>query len=182
MIFFHDTTMVVLVFITVLIFFIMLRFVGNNLVNRYLLENQTIEVYSDFLNIEFDSFIVPGDQLELGGFRLLDVDNRCVLPFKYPIRVLTTSMDFVLMPFMVIIESIRLVIRPITLSIRLTANMIAGHLLLSLLGSSGVGVRGFVLLFLLFIVQIMLFVLEIFVSLIQAYVFSILSALYRRES
>lgn len=44
MIFFHDTTMVVLVFITVLIFFIMLRFVGNNLVNRYLLENQTIEV------------------------------------------------------------------------------------------------------------------------------------------
>ncbi|KYQ55644.1 Cytochrome c oxidase subunit 2 [Trachymyrmex zeteki] len=93
MIFFHDTTMVVLVFITVLIFFIMLRFVGNNLVNRYLLENQTIEVYSDFLNIEFDSFIVPGDQLELGGFRLLDVDNRCVLPFKYPIRVLTTSMD-----------------------------------------------------------------------------------------
>ncbi|KYQ53741.1 ATP synthase subunit a [Trachymyrmex zeteki] len=89
---------------------------------------------------------------------------------------------FVLMPFMVIIESIRLIIRPITLSIRLTANMIAGHLLLSLLGSSGVGARGIVLLFLLFIVQIILFVLEIFVSLIQAYVFSILSALYRRES
>ncbi|KYQ52684.1 Cytochrome c oxidase subunit 2, partial [Trachymyrmex zeteki] len=51
--------------------------------------------YTDFLNIEFDSFIVPSDQLELGGFRLLDVDNRCVLPFKYPIRVLTTSMDVI---------------------------------------------------------------------------------------
>lgn len=89
---------------------------------------------------------------------------------------------FVLMPFMVIIESVRLIIRPITLSIRLTANIVAGHLLLSLLGSSGVGAGGVVLLFLLLMVQVMLFVLEIFVSLIQAYVFSVLSALYRRES
>ncbi|KYQ54163.1 ATP synthase subunit a [Trachymyrmex zeteki] len=94
-----------------------------------------------------------------------------------------TSMgtSFVLIPFMVIIESIILIIRPITLSIRLTANMIDGHLLLSLLGSSGVGMNSFVLLVVLVVVQFILFVLAIFVSLIQAYVFSILSALYRRE-
>ncbi|KYQ46787.1 ATP synthase subunit a, partial [Trachymyrmex zeteki] len=205
-IFFHDTTIVVLVFITVLIFFIIVRFVYNKLINRYLLENQPISIYSDFLNIEFDSFMIPRDQLELGGFRLLDVDNRCILPFNYSIRILTTSMDelgwfytltnylrgflshltpmgtpFVLMPFMVIIESIRLIIRPITLSIRLAANMIAGHLLLSLLGLSGAGLRSFVILLVLVVAQLILFVLEIFVSLIQAYVFSILSALYRKE-
>lgn len=39
--------------------------------------------------------------------------------------------------FIVIIESISLIVHPFTFPIRLTANIIAGHLLLSLLGSSG---------------------------------------------
>ncbi|RPH76198.1 MAG: F0F1 ATP synthase subunit A, partial [Planctomycetaceae bacterium] len=42
------------------------------------------------------------------------------------------------MPVMVIIETVRSVIRPLTLAIRLAANIIAGHLLLTLLGSQGV--------------------------------------------
>lgn len=87
-----------------------------------------------------------------------------------------------LMPFIVIIESIRLIIRPITLSIRLTANIVAGHLLLSLLGSSGQLISGIFLLNIILISQILLFILEIAVSIIQAYVFAILSTLYRRDS
>lgn len=87
----------------------------------------------------------------------------------------------ILIPFIVIIESISLLIRPITLSIRLTANIIAGHLLLSLLGSSGEIITNIFILNLILISQILLFILEIFVSLIQAYVFAILSTLYRRE-
>nr|YP_009945164.1 ATP synthase F0 subunit 6 [Monomorium pharaonis]QOE17533.1 ATP synthase F0 subunit 6 [Monomorium pharaonis] len=87
----------------------------------------------------------------------------------------------ILMPFMVIIESISLLIRPITLSIRLTANMIAGHLLLSLLGSSGEIITNIFILNLMLMSQILLFMLEIFVSLIQAYVFAILSTLYSSE-
>nr|ATJ03024.1 cytochrome c oxidase subunit II [Atta texana] len=51
--------------------------------------------YSDFLNIDFDSFMIPTNQLMLNEFRLLDVDNRCILPYKYPIRILTTSMDVI---------------------------------------------------------------------------------------
>nr|YP_010872955.1 cytochrome c oxidase subunit II [Pheidole flavigaster]WGV34155.1 cytochrome c oxidase subunit II [Pheidole flavigaster] len=51
--------------------------------------------YSDFLNIEFDSFMIPTNQLQINEFRLLDVDNRCVLPFNLPIRILTTSMDVI---------------------------------------------------------------------------------------
>nr|QYK92321.1 ATP synthase F0 subunit 6 [Pheidole nodus] len=87
-----------------------------------------------------------------------------------------------LMPFMVIIESISLIIRPITLAIRLTANMIAGHLLLSLLGSSGSLISNFILMNIMIISQILLFILEIAVSMIQAYVFSILSTLYSSDS
>nr|AGG40647.1 ATP synthase F0 subunit 6 [Atta laevigata] len=89
---------------------------------------------------------------------------------------------FMLMPFMVIIESISLIIRPLTLSIRLTANMIAGHLLLTLLGSSGLNISNSLMLFILIFTQILLYILEIAVSMIQAYVFSILSTLYSSET
>ncbi|KYN49982.1 Cytochrome c oxidase subunit 2, partial [Cyphomyrmex costatus] len=51
--------------------------------------------YSDFTNINFDSFIIPSNQLIINEFRLLDVDNRCILPFKFPIRILTTSIDVI---------------------------------------------------------------------------------------
>lgn len=87
----------------------------------------------------------------------------------------------ILIPFIVIIESISLIIRPFTLAIRLTANIIAGHLLLTLLGNSGISITINILLTIILFSQIFLFILEISVSLIQAYVFSILSTLYRRE-
>lgn len=89
---------------------------------------------------------------------------------------------FILMPFIVLIELISLIIRPFTLAIRLTANIIAGHLLLSLLGSSGQSITLNLLIFIILRSQILLFILEISVSIIQAYVFSILTTLYRREA
>lgn len=88
---------------------------------------------------------------------------------------------FLLISFIVIIESIRLIIRPLTLAIRLTANIIAGHLLLSLLGSTGQSINNYLIFIIIILSQILLFILEISVSIIQAYVFSILSTLYRRE-
>nr|YP_009441582.1 ATP synthase F0 subunit 6 [Tachyta nana]AOY39257.1 ATP synthase F0 subunit 6 [Tachyta nana] len=86
----------------------------------------------------------------------------------------------ILMPFMVMIESISNIIRPGTLAIRLAANMIAGHLLLTLLGNTGPLMNSF-LLSLLIMVQMLLLTLEFAVSIIQAYVFSILSTLYSSE-
>nr|QBG38693.1 ATP synthase F0 subunit 6 [Acropyga silvestrii] len=88
---------------------------------------------------------------------------------------------YILMPFMVIIESISLMIRPFTLAIRLTANMIAGHLLLSLLGSSGQIINNMMIFLILLSSQFFLFILELSVSIIQAYVFSILTTLYSKE-
>ncbi|YP_010419959.1 cytochrome c oxidase subunit 2 (mitochondrion) [Anopheles nili] len=49
--------------------------------------------YSDFLNLEFDSYMVPTNELEMNGFRLLDVDNRIVLPMNNQIRILVTATD-----------------------------------------------------------------------------------------
>nr|ALO64773.1 ATP synthase F0 subunit 6 [Lasioglossum villosulum] len=84
-----------------------------------------------------------------------------------------------LMVFMILIESISNFIRPWTLAIRLSANMLAGHLLLSLLGST---LESMPYMILLFLIQNLLLILEISVSIIQSYVFAILILLYFNES
>nr|YP_010225742.1 ATP synthase F0 subunit 6 [Paratrichocladius tamaater]UDD74593.1 ATP synthase F0 subunit 6 [Paratrichocladius tamaater] len=86
----------------------------------------------------------------------------------------------VLMPFMVCIETISNIIRPGTLAVRLTANMIAGHLLLTLMGNTGNSLS-LILLNLLIFSQILLLLLEFAVAIIQSYVFAVLSTLYSSE-
>lgn len=86
----------------------------------------------------------------------------------------------VLIPFIVCIETIRNIIRPGTLAVRLTANIIAGHLLLTLIGNTGNSLS-LILVNLLIIGQILLLVLESAVAIIQSYVFAVLSTLYSRE-
>nr|WNH41996.1 ATPase subunit 6 [Neoperla crenulata] len=86
----------------------------------------------------------------------------------------------VLMPFMVCIETISNIIRPGTLAVRLAANMIAGHLLLTLLGNTGPSLI-LPILSLLLIAQIALLILESAVAIIQSYVFAVLSTLYASE-
>nr|QNG56253.1 ATP synthase F0 subunit 6 [Platisus vespertinus] len=86
----------------------------------------------------------------------------------------------ILMPFMVCIETISNIIRPGTLAVRLSANMIAGHLLMTLLGNTG-PMLSFSLIFILILTQILLLILETAVAIIQSYVFSVLSTLYSSE-
>ena len=85
-----------------------------------------------------------------------------------------------LIPVIVIIETVRNIIRPLTLSIRLAANIVAGHLLLTLLGSQGPLLSLFNL-SLLMIGLFLLLLLEVAVACIQSYVFTILSSLYLNE-
>nr|QIV24618.1 ATP synthase F0 subunit 6 [Papunya picta] len=85
-----------------------------------------------------------------------------------------------LMPFMVCIETISNLIRPGTLAIRLSANMIAGHLLMTLLGSTGPAMS-LLPMNLLIMAQILLLTLESAVAIIQSYVFAVLSTLYSSE-
>nr|ABY55950.1 cytochrome oxidase subunit II [Pterostichus melanarius]UPX88612.1 cytochrome c oxidase subunit II [Pterostichus melanarius] len=51
--------------------------------------------YSDFTKLEFDSYMTPTNELENNNFRLLDVDNRIMLPFNTQVRVLVTATDVI---------------------------------------------------------------------------------------
>nr|YP_009406916.1 cytochrome c oxidase subunit 2 [Typhlatya pearsei]ASA39439.1 cytochrome c oxidase subunit 2 [Typhlatya pearsei] len=51
--------------------------------------------YSDFLQISFDSYMIPSEELPQSGFRLLDVDNRTILPMNTQIRVLVSAADVI---------------------------------------------------------------------------------------
>jgi F-type H+-transporting ATPase subunit a len=85
-----------------------------------------------------------------------------------------------LIPFIVLIETISNVIRPGTLAVRLIANIVAGHLLITLLGNQ-TAVASNIILVGLVITQILLLTLESAVAIIQSYVFAVLSTLYASE-
>nr|AFP53909.1 cytochrome c oxidase subunit II [Ceutorhynchus scrobicollis] len=51
--------------------------------------------YSDYKKIEFDSYMIPSNELNPFNFRLLDVDNRMYIPYNTQIRIIVTSMDVI---------------------------------------------------------------------------------------
>nr|YP_010596138.1 cytochrome c oxidase subunit II [Polididus armatissimus]WAJ48470.1 cytochrome c oxidase subunit 2 [Polididus armatissimus] len=51
--------------------------------------------YSDFNNVEFDSYMIPTNEMKNTDFRLLDVDNRIVIPVNTQTRILVTSTDVI---------------------------------------------------------------------------------------
>nr|YP_010591417.1 cytochrome c oxidase subunit II [Stethoconus japonicus]UFQ24456.1 cytochrome c oxidase subunit II [Stethoconus japonicus] len=141
LIFFHDHTMMILSMITLMVSYIMITTINNKYINRYLLDNQIIELiwtlmptitllfialpslkilylmdeisepamtikaighqwywtyeYSDMKNIEMESYMKPSNMMEESEFRLMDVDNRMVMPMKSSIRILVTSADVI---------------------------------------------------------------------------------------
>nr|AHN95690.1 ATP synthase F0 subunit 6 [Trigonotylus caelestialium] len=95
-------------------------------------------------------------------------------------HMIPTGTPAALMPFMVIIETISNLIRPGSLAVRLTANMIAGHLLMSLLGNNMTEANQLIMPMII-LVQTILMIFETAVSMIQAYVFSVLNTLYSSE-
>ena len=93
----------------------------------------------------------------------------------------------VLIPFLIIIEVISYFVRPVSLSVRLFANMLAGHTMLKVFaglavmitGAGGVSVAGSILPFL---ALIGLTGLEVLVAGLQAYVFTILTCMYLNDA
>lgn len=90
--------------------------------------------------------------------------------------------DF-LAPFLVLVESLSTLIRPLTLAFRLTANICAGHLILTVVGTllTPIIIRPTIATIPTLLGHIALFTLEIAVCLIQAYVFTLLLTLYAEE-
>nr|QOW83850.1 cytochrome c oxidase subunit II [Austinograea sp. PX-2020] len=141
LIFFHDHIMMIIVMIITFVGYMLSTILFNSFINRYMLENQTIEMiwtaipavilifialpslrllylldevnnpsmtlktighqwywsyeYSDFLHMEFDSYMIPTNELKPSEFRLLDVDNRTVLPMNTQIRVIISAADVI---------------------------------------------------------------------------------------
>ncbi|YP_001974739.1 ATP synthase F0 subunit 6 (mitochondrion) [Acanthopagrus latus] len=99
-------------------------------------------------------------------------------------HMLPEGTPLLLIPILIIIETISLLIRPIALGVRLTANLTAGHLLIQLIST------GFFVLLPLMpavagltgILLLMLSLLEVAVAIIQAYVFVLLLSLYLQEN
>nr|AZZ89040.1 ATP synthase F0 subunit 6 [Achilidae gen. 1 sp. n. 1 SX-2018] len=92
-------------------------------------------------------------------------------------HLLPTGTPYVIMPMMILIETTGNLIRPISLSVRLTANMIAGHLLMTLLGSMNETSP----MMLLLPMKMTLMMFESAISIIQAYVYTTLITLYSSE-
>nr|YP_009001938.1 ATP synthase F0 subunit 6 [Cynoglossus itinus]AFC88395.1 ATP synthase F0 subunit 6 [Cynoglossus itinus] len=99
-------------------------------------------------------------------------------------HLLPESTPPLLVPILIIIETISLFIRPLALGVRLTANLTAGHLLIQLI-STAVNTMMFstpTIGLLTGILLILLSILEIAVAMIQAYVFVLLLSLYLEEN
>nr|AGI97877.1 ATP synthase F0 subunit 6 [Zelkovaphis persimilis] len=93
---------------------------------------------------------------------------------NFIIHLIPLNTPILLAPLMAIIETMSIFIRPMSLSIRLTANLIAGHLLMTLLNFNS-------MMFIIIFIQMFLMMFELCVALIQSYVFSILTSLYSSE-
>nr|YP_003540778.1 ATP synthase F0 subunit 6 [Hypsiglena ochrorhyncha nuchalata]ACD77347.1 ATP synthase F0 subunit 6 [Hypsiglena ochrorhyncha nuchalata] len=89
-----------------------------------------------------------------------------------------------LIPFMIVIETISLLMRPMALGVRLTANITAGHLLMTMVSSAALNFTStsIALSALTSILLFLLTLLELAVACIQAYVFVLLIILYLQEN
>nr|YP_009478693.1 ATP synthase F0 subunit 6 [Urocissa caerulea]AVP50399.1 ATP synthase F0 subunit 6 [Urocissa caerulea] len=89
-----------------------------------------------------------------------------------------------LIPALIIIETISLLIRPLALGVRLTANLTAGHLLIQLISTATVALISAMpaISLLTLLILFLLTILELAVAMIQAYVFVLLLSLYLQEN
>nr|ANJ59911.1 ATP synthase F0 subunit 6 [Nacella magellanica] len=87
-------------------------------------------------------------------------------------------------PFLVLVETVSVCFRPLTISVRLVANISSGHIILGLVGSyvsQGFFCYSFLVLGLVVFVEVGYFIFEFGVAVIQGYIFSLLITLYSDE-
>jgi F-type H+-transporting ATPase subunit a len=99
-----------------------------------------------------------------------------------------TGTPVYLTPLMIVIELMSYLFRPITLGLRLFANILAGHIMLKLFGdfcvmlTEAYGAAGIAASILPFVAMIAMYGVEICVFLIQSYIFIVLSSLYVKDA
>nr|YP_009045689.1 ATP synthase F0 subunit 6 [Leptobrachium boringii]AIC83172.1 ATP synthase F0 subunit 6 [Leptobrachium boringii] len=105
-------------------------------------------------------------------------------PTKSLAHLLPEGTPTLLIPALIIIETISLFIRPLALGVRLTANLTAGHLLIQLFALAAFALLSIMPLISTIVISVLflLTVLEVAVAMIQAYVFVLLLTLYLQEN
>lgn len=132
----------------------------------------------------------PTTQLSLNlGIAIPLWAGTVIVGFRHKIKAslahfLPQGTPLLLIPILIIIETISLFIQPIALAVRLTANITAGHLLIHLIGSATLALINIstATAIVTFIILILLTILEFAVALIQAYVFTLLVSLYLHDN
>lgn len=101
-------------------------------------------------------------------------------PSTFLARILPGGAPDWLNPFLVLVETLRILVRPITLSFRLAANIRAGHIVLALIGiyASSAILSSLTSFLTLAIIQIIYIIFELGICIIQAYIFCLLLSLY----
>jgi len=95
-----------------------------------------------------------------------------ITKFKSPSSLLPINSPWYLVPFLCLVEFIRILVRPVTLCFRLLANITAGHVLISLICKIPS----------VWVIGRLFGVLELIVAVVQGFVFSILIRVYLEEA
>nr|AZN62407.1 ATP synthase F0 subunit 6 [Achatinella fulgens] len=101
--------------------------------------------------------------------------------YKSLAHLAPTGSPLILLPLLILIETVSIMIRPLTLTVRLVANISAGHIILTLIStvlSSSLNMMYFML---TIIIMFFYSLFEFFVCFIQAYIFTLLLSLYLQE-
>jgi len=136
----------------------------------------------------YTSHIIVTGALALFIFILATIIGFARHGFHFFSLFLPEGTPVLLAPLMIVIEVISYLSRPISLSLRLFINMVAGHTLLKvLLGFTGAltaafGIWGTTLGLLPVLISSALIGLEVMICFIQAYIFAMLTCVYLRDS
>ena len=128
----------------------------------------------------FTSHIIVTFVLAMFIFLLVTLLGIFIHGFKFFGLFVPKGVPMLMLPLMIPIEIISYLSRPISLSVRLFANMMAGHTMLKIFAGFIVplGIFGIAPL----MVDVALTALEVLIAFLQAYVFTILTCLYLNES
>ncbi|NHN87536.1 F0F1 ATP synthase subunit A [Acetobacter conturbans] len=135
----------------------------------------------------FTSHIAVTFALAMMVFLLSIVVSLKVQGFKFFAHFMPAGAPMLLAPLLVPIEILSFLSRPVSLSIRLFANMVAGHVMFDIFASfvvmlASLGFIGDVLAVGPLVINVALMGLELLVGVLQAYVFAILTCIYLREA
>lgn len=131
-------------------------------------------------NFTASSHITFTMRLALPVWLSINIYGSLIKTSSFLAHFIPTRTPTLLIPFITIIEIISSIIRPLTLAIRLAANIIAGHLLITLLNSYA-SISSLTISTCVISRRLLLIILELAVAIIQAYVFIILLTLYIQE-